>query len=388
VWRAWDSELAREVAIKLVDDEVTNSRSRRALERQVRANAGAGQHRNVLAVYELGDWDGRPFVTMRYAPRGSVADALRSGPLPAATALRWLDETAAALDNAHARGVLHRDLKPSNLLLGDEGEVLVADFGMAAALDGRERRPLELDDVSGTPGYVAPEQLLGTRATPAADRYALAAIAFELLTGTRPFARPTAAAEAQARLQVSVPSACSREPSLNARVDRVFRRALTRRADARYANCAQFVAALRAAVSEPADEPVAVLVGSSPARALAPVAAMSRYLPSTPRRSPLPRLVSGSALAFAPSVRERWESSAVLLAVVCTLIAALWAVNGHAGTTSVARETPLPNAQLPVVPPSQDRSMVSVPTTPAGTALPVADPQAAAPPARPASVPE
>jgi serine/threonine protein kinase len=158
-------------------------------------------HANIIPIYEFGDARDAPYLVMPYLPDGSL-DALiaRDGPLPLDRAIAYLAQAAAALDYAHAHGIVHRDVKPSNLLLHTDGRLLLADFGiahlidrpdlahpsaaspMAAASAGGELTVAGL--TLGTPEYMAPEQVLGGPVGPATDIYALGALAFTLLTGT------------------------------------------------------------------------------------------------------------------------------------------------------------------------------------------------------------
>ena len=144
---------------------------------------------------------------------------------------------------------MHRDVKPGNLLLDGRGEVRVADFGVASAvgLDSLTMTGMVL----GTAGYLSPEQAQGQRATPASDRYALAVVAWELLTGRRPYASESPTAEATAHVTAPVPS-ISREGGLPPELDPVFERALAKDPEARYPSAADFVAALRDAFEQAA----------------------------------------------------------------------------------------------------------------------------------------
>src|SRR5439155_27248164 len=156
-----------------------------------------------------------------------------------AQALDWLEQAAAALDAAHRNGVVHRDVKPGNLLLDQEDSLRVADFGIASAA-GMDSLTMT-GTVLGTAGYLSPEQAQGERAGPASDRYALGVVAFELLTGRRPFESDSATAEAAAHVNAEI-------PSVSQRLDPVFRRALTKDPGQRFGTSAELVRALRDAL--------------------------------------------------------------------------------------------------------------------------------------------
>jgi eukaryotic-like serine/threonine-protein kinase len=181
---------------------------------------------------------------------GTLADRLKAdGAQDPADVIRWLAQAASALDAAHAAGVVHRDVKPGNLLLNSRGEVAVADFGVASAV-GLDSMTMT-GTVLGTAGYLAPEQAKGERATPASDRYALGVVAYELLTGERPFASDSATAEASAHVHAPIPYP-SQHGDVPPELDPVLRRALAKDPADRYPSSADFVAALREALSHAA----------------------------------------------------------------------------------------------------------------------------------------
>ena len=166
---------------------------------------------------------------------------------------------------AHAHGVVHRDVKPANIL-STRGQLHVADFGIASASQGSRPDHSDRHGRCGTLGYLAPEQAAGKRATAAVDRYALGVVAFELLTGERPFAAgesPTAGTAALGA--VPVPSISARNPSLSPSLDAVFDRALARDPKARFSSCAELVEA----IGEAAARTVATAPTPSSARARA-----------------------------------------------------------------------------------------------------------------------
>ena len=235
IYKATDTVLDREVAVKVLaappqDDDVRARFSREAL-----AAARLSGGPNTVATYDVGDLDGRPFLVMEYLPGGSLAERIAGGGGSKEQALTWLEQAARALDFAHAHGVVHRDVKPGNLLLDSGGNVHVADFGIARA-EGLESHT-QTGVVLGTAGYLAPEQARGGAATAASDRYALAVVAHELLTGARPEAA---------------------RPAGEGSLAHVFTRALAVDPDARFSSCLELVAALREALGAGAAPTVAM----------------------------------------------------------------------------------------------------------------------------------
>jgi eukaryotic-like serine/threonine-protein kinase len=227
VYRATDSVLNRTVAVKLLSERHAREPEARArFEREALAAARLSGIRHVITVFDVGEHDGRPLIVMEHLDGGSLHDRLRDGRVDSEQALEWLRQAAHALDQAHARGVVHRDVKPANLLLDADGNVHVSDFGIASAA-GLDTLTLP-GTVLGTSGYLSPEQASGEPATAASDRYALGAVAFELLAGRRPFASETAASEAFAHVNAPVPSAAALDPALPPAVDGVFARALAK----------------------------------------------------------------------------------------------------------------------------------------------------------------
>jgi tRNA A-37 threonylcarbamoyl transferase component Bud32 len=248
VYRADDIALDRTVAVKMLAERYADDpESAARFKREALAAARLSTDPHVVTLFDVGEWSGRPFIVMEYLAGGSVAQRLAAGLPPIGTALGWLRQAATALDSAHARGVVHRDVKPANLLLDREGELRVADFGIASAagLDSLTAT----GTVLGTAGYLSPEQARGERATPASDRYALAVVAFELLTGERPFAADSPTAEANAHIHSRIPSAAARREELPAGVDEVFQRALDKEPTRRYESCVDLVEALADAIA-------------------------------------------------------------------------------------------------------------------------------------------
>lgn len=268
VYRATDGMLGRTVAVKVLAERHSRNPDVRArFTREARAAARLSAHPHVVTVFDVGEHDGHPFIVMEYLDGGSMYDRIRRSRFAPGHALEWLRQAASALDAAHAQGVVHRDVKPGNLLLDAEDHVHVTDFGIASAA-GLDTLTLP-GTVLGTAGYLSPEQARGEAATPASDRYALGVVAFELLTGRRPYEAETPVTEAFAHLNAEVPSARDLSPALPRGVDTVFRRALAKEPLERPATAGELVEELRDAFRE-SEPTTAVLSGAKPRAAVPP----------------------------------------------------------------------------------------------------------------------
>jgi tRNA A-37 threonylcarbamoyl transferase component Bud32 len=275
IYLATDDVLGREVAVKVLADRyAADTGIRQRFKREGLAAARISAEPGAVTIFDVGDWDNRPFIVMEYVSGGSLEDRIRrEGAQPPARALAWLEQAAAAIDAAHRHGIVHRDVKPANLLLNDRGEVRVADFGIASAA-GLDSMTLT-GTVLGTAGYLSPEQAMGERATPASDLYALAVVAYELLSGERPFESDSPTAEAAAHVNAPVPSIVERCENLPSELDRVFQRALAKDPAQRYGSAREFVAELRDALARSAGTTVAFTPPPASAR---PQRRPARYL--------------------------------------------------------------------------------------------------------------
>jgi predicted Ser/Thr protein kinase/tetratricopeptide (TPR) repeat protein len=245
VFRATDTTLGRTVAVKVLSERYADDEGvKRRFKNEALAAARVSSAPSTVTIFDVGENEGQPFIVMEFLEGGSLEQRLRAGRPDASDVLRWLEHAAAALDAGHAAGVVHRDVKPGNLLLDGRGEVHVADFGVASAvgLDSLTMTGMVL----GTAGYLSPEQAQGHRATPASDRYGLAVVAWELLTGKRPFESESPTAEATAHVNAPIPAIS--EEGLPAELDPGFKRALAKDPNERYRSAADFVAALREAL--------------------------------------------------------------------------------------------------------------------------------------------
>ena len=190
VYRARDTRLDRSVAIKILAPGITpDAAARGRLVAEARA-ASLLNHPNICALYDIGSHEATDFLVMELLEGETLAARLLPGPLPFPSVVRIGAEIAQALDAAHARGIVHRDLKPGNVMLTRTGAKLL-DFGIATigrpAADGDDQRPSSTGTVTGTPPYMAPEQLEGADVDSRADIFALGAVLYEMATGRKAF---------------------------------------------------------------------------------------------------------------------------------------------------------------------------------------------------------
>jgi eukaryotic-like serine/threonine-protein kinase len=192
VYLARDSELDRDVALKLLADNLGGDESlRKRFVREARLAARLS-HPNVVSVFDAGEDGGRPYIVMEYVDGENLAELLsRRGSLPPEEARGLALQAAHGLAHAHAAGLVHRDMKPHNLILRRDGTLKIADFGIARAAETTSLT--QAGTVLGTAAYLSPEQALGEEVTPATDVYSLGAVTYELLAGKPPFEPETLA---------------------------------------------------------------------------------------------------------------------------------------------------------------------------------------------------
>jgi predicted Ser/Thr protein kinase len=241
VYRATDLTLGQSVALKFLPEEA--SRNQRLLERfhgEVRV-ARLVSHPNVCRVYDIGEIEGMPFISMEYVDGEDLASLLlRIGRLPADKAVETARKLCAGLAAAHDRGVIHRDLKPQNIMMNKRGEVVIMDFGLAAISDqltGAEAR-------NGTPAYMAPEQLKGAGVTARSDLYSLGLVLYELFTGKRPYDAKNLQQLIDLQESAHLTSMTSIASDIDPAVEKVIRRCLDPDAARRPASALAVMAAL------------------------------------------------------------------------------------------------------------------------------------------------
>ena len=237
-----DLRLGRDVAIKLLTVVGSDgSRMRERFEAEARAVASLS-HPNVVLVFDSGEHEGVPYLVMERLPGRTLADEMATGPLAPERAVRVATDVLAALDAAHAAGIVHRDIKPSNVLLTPDGAVKVSDFGIAKTASA-----VTLTDdgtLLGTPGYLAPERLTGAPATAQSDLYSVGVLLYEALSGYPPFEGESPAGLLRAIAESRPVPLIERRPDLHPRLAHAVERAMERDPAARFANAAEMAAAL------------------------------------------------------------------------------------------------------------------------------------------------
>jgi len=197
VYRAHDTRLKREVAIKVLPQAFAADRERlRRFEQEARA-AAALNHPNIVSVHDMGTADGSPYIVAELLDGQNLGDLLRQGPVPARKALEYAIQAARGLAAAHDAGIIHRDLKPENLFITTDGQVKILDFGLAKLTrsdalgsdsgSGETGPQTEAGSVFGTIGYMSPEQVRGQAADHRSDIFSFGCILYELFSGQRAF---------------------------------------------------------------------------------------------------------------------------------------------------------------------------------------------------------
>jgi eukaryotic-like serine/threonine-protein kinase len=319
---ARDVRLGRAVAVKTLRAGLAGKPEvRRRFEAEARAAARLS-HPHVVAVHDVGEEDGIPFIVMERLPGTSLEREMAGGPLEPVRVREVGAGILAALGAAHAAGVVHRDVKPGNVLLTADGSVKVADFGIAKALDnpdgGGPSTEVDLTgdgQLIGTVAYMAPERVDGTPASVQSDLYSVGVILYEALAGTRPFEADTPMSLCFAVHRGDHEPLTTRRPGLDPGLVAVVERAMARRPEDRFASAAEMGAALAATEAPP-------VVDSAPTVSVGPE---TRVLD----QAPLPGPSSLPAPPAAPA-QARIARGVLVAAVVCALLGA-WLLSGARG---------------------------------------------------------
>ena len=356
LWRAVDEQLDREVAVKILRPQYSTDPGFAARFKQEARAAGSLAHPNIVSVYDYGtdpEDDGQ-YIVMQLVDGQDLSTLLRDrGTLSIDDAVRVAIGVASALEAAHRRGIVHRDVKPGNILITDDGEVKVTDFGIARAVS--ETSMTVTGTTLGSVHYFSPEQARGDEVTGASDVYSLGIVLYEMLTGRRPFEGDSAAGVALKRLNEEPPPPTRYRRELPPGLVAVVMRALEREPSRRFPDAGSFAEALRAWQKQPDEVPAAAVA------ALPPRGEPTVYVP--------PRVARPSDRApvapppYRPVMTERrrdgqpwWIWLLALLAIVLLGTIGFLAAQVFSGLGSPST-TPSPSAQTATIPPLEGKTI-------------------------------
>ena len=245
VYKGYEPSLARYVAIKelspaLANDEIVVERFLREARSMAKLNDP-----HIIQIYSIGQEDDQPFFVMEFVDGASIADLIkREGRIAPSDALKIVEQTAHGLITAHSYGVVHRDIKPANMILSQRGQIKIADFGIALANHDMHNKLTSQGEFVGTPGYLAPEALLGKQVDQRSDVYALGIVLFEMLTGRTPFSNSGVYQLMLDSVQSQVPDVREFNADIDASVADILAKMLHKNAADRYQSMTELLADL------------------------------------------------------------------------------------------------------------------------------------------------
>lgn len=255
VWRALDTRLGREVALKVLPDAFASDLGRLERFRQEARTLAAISHPNLVQVFEAGEWEGLPYLVMELLEGETLRERMHGRPIPPKRAAEWAREVARGLAAAHEKGILHRDLKPENLFITKDGRVKVLDFGLAKVqappADGQTDHAGFAETLSepgmvvGTPGYLSPEQVRGEPVDARSDLFSLGVVLWEMVAGGRPFQGGSAIEVMHAILTEDLPS-LPQEVKIPPALEGILQRCLAKAREGRFHSAYDLAFALQA----------------------------------------------------------------------------------------------------------------------------------------------
>ena len=387
VYLALDLALNRKVAIKVMSPALLSGEDAVARFKREAQTAAGLQHPNIIPIYAVRQTPKLVFFVMKYIegrPLDSIVKELGSMPLDIARPI--LSQVANALQFAHKKGVVHRDIKPANIMVDEDGNAIVTDFGIAKVA---EAKGLTMTGATvGTPYYMSPEQYSGTNITGAADQYSLGIVAYEMLTGRTPFEGDSIMTVMKGHLMDAPPPIQDRRSDLPKNVADTIMRMLEKAPEDRFPDLSEFVKALDARVL-PDDDPVRTQmvmlartgIENRP-RMSVPLSPVPLGKRPTPRSAAADTIVSspkpGSARAATPAPRS---NTALIAAMVGLLVVgggggAWYFTRGAATPTpapAVAEPQPIVPAPVAVAPPADSAALAAAAAASPAVAPPVAD---------------
>ncbi len=290
VYRAFDPEIDRTIAIKLLQSELCRDEEYRMRFLREAKAAGMLSHPNIVTIYDVGEYDSQPYIAMELIEGMQISDLIKTGQsVPVWDVVDIGIQLARALDYAHSKGIVHRDIKPGNIMLVKATNTIkVADFGICRIEGGEVTEQTHVGQVLGTPHYMSPEQILGQKVDPRSDLFSAGVVLYQLLTGTRPFEGDTMATLAYKIVEADPVPIDKLRPDLPLGLRRIIGRALKKQPDKRFQSGQEFAEAL---------------------------IRVARELHDARRRKDRPRAIP---------LRVRWAISLVGLVAVTMMISATW----------------------------------------------------------------
>jgi eukaryotic-like serine/threonine-protein kinase len=380
VYRARQPSLDREVAIKVLSPTLAEAPGFLQRFRHEAHAVSRLRHPNILTVHDFGTQDGMTYMVTEYLPGGTLAERI-GRPMPLETVRDIVTAVGAALDYAHASGIVHRDVKPANILFTREGVPVLSDFGIARMLERSERFTMR-GSLIGTPHYMSPEQASGRDVGPASDLYSLGIVLYEMLAGQPPFSGNTSMRILYAHIHEPLPPLGARSPDAPVSLDALLQRALAKDPEVRYPSgralgeaLAAALAGSRPSVVSPApsdDTPTPQPFPVRPARTMP--------LPVTPHPGAQPEPDAEAETSFVEPSRPRRRSVLGPIATILALAAVL--VGAFLIARSLAQDDAPPTAPTAVAeataPPATSAPPPTV-ETPKPVAPAASSPQVAAP---------
>jgi serine/threonine protein kinase len=369
VYEAVDPVIGRTVALKVLHAKVlTDADEAKALEdRLFREASSAGRlaHPGIVTVFDVGKEGDMAFIAMERVEGPTLQQVIKERKLERVQAIELLRQAALALDYAHGEGIIHRDVKPANIMLHKGLQAKIADFGIAKV--STMSQLTVAGTILGTPSYMSPEQIQNLVLSGRSDQFSLAVVAYEVLTGSRPFTRDTVAALLLLIVNGQRPSACAADPTLPPMVDDVFQMAFSKSPDSRFATCSAFVNALGSAMGiEPA---IATGTGSGiqskiqrataslprqipPADSIQTVAQVAAPLPPPPPQS-FSTPPTQIPAPFPPPQPKRPPTTAIVLGIVALIaLLAAWPIYRYIYPKPVVENTRKEKKEEIAIPPA------------------------------------
>ncbi len=357
VYRARQESVNRDVACKVIKTELGTSGTFIERFRREAQTVAALSHPHILKVFDYGQYEDQLYLIMELMTGGSLTSLLQSGPLPVSTTIRMFDQIASALDYAHRRGIIHRDLKPQNVLLDEDQNAMLTDFGIAKLLNSAGAGMTQTGILMGTPSYMPPEQWRADAISAQTDIYALGVMLFEMLTGQLPFTGETPFNLMYKHMNDQPPLVRSIKLEIPPAVDRVIDKALAKDPMQRYGSATLMASALRDALTERSTPPSLSLPTTPQTVTIEPISADTAFAqeaqatpsvtPTTLRRSNRPLILGGVI------------SVGVLLLIGA--VVALLAANSSNNTANATQTA----AAIALVQPTQTRAATLTATLPA-----------------------